>query len=175
VRVWTAQADSQVGPPPQMTPTGGSTTAGLAREDDDEITQVRGSKARKLAVVGAFLALGVGGFLGYRTMLAEDGDSATTVGAAAAQPGGQGAAVPPVVEERDPMEGTLPLAQPKVEPEAKAEAVDSLPLDATPKPKPRPSGSSRPAAQPSPAPAAEPTPKPKPKPKFDDLDSNPYR
>lgn len=176
VRAWTAQADSQVGPPPQHTPSGLATTTGAQTLDDDEITKVRGGMGRNIALGVGVLLLGVGGFVGFRSFSSSDAEPEPTVGAAV-----QASEPPSTVDEPEapalPTLPTLPQAPaPQEEKPEEPKAVEPAPA-ASPRPSPatKPSPSPKPAPRPAPS-SPSPAPKPKPKPtSLDALDSNPYR
>ncbi len=168
IRVWTQQADAQGGAPPSHTPSR-STTGGIERSQVTELTQVEARSNRIFFAIAALLMLGVGGFIGYRTMVtAPQHPKAAVQGVEA---GSQLSPPPKVVEipaetegEGESSDSTKTAKEEKVE-------LDELSKEAEPKPAsaPKPRGA---APRPSP-----PAPRPRPKPKnnvLDELD-NPYR
>lgn len=173
VRAWTAQADSTVGPPPILTPTGGASTPGVeTRGDDSLVYPAGGGKRWGLALV--LVALGIGGFFGYKTLTAPETNSG------ASQPTGVAPAPSPSVPEPSPE--PEPEADEEVLPLAEVIEDGSADDSKRPRPAPAPDASPQPAPAPAPAPAPTPSPgpspAPKPKPKpgpLDVLDSNPYR
>jgi serine/threonine-protein kinase len=172
VRQWTALADSQVGPAPQLTPTGGQSTPGVETLGNEELTGFSKNPKSKIGLIAILVLLAVGGFVGFRAMSGE-AEAPVQTGApvevdadAQVEPPAPSVPEQPKEEESD----ALPLAEVIAdEPEQPKEA-----------PAPRPAPTRRntapaPAPSPSPAPAPAPRPRPKKKNPLDALDSNPYR
>ena len=179
VRAWTAQADSQVGPAPQHTPSGLTGATGAQAIDLDETTHVRSnSTARNIALALGVALLGVGGFLGYRNLIAPQ--PATTVGSSQGpteaddtQPSTSDVDDPAPVDTGSSDEPSPPKDPgTEVKPDVTTPAPSPRPA---PVPAPAPPVRPRPTPTPAPRPSPTPPPKPKPGPSLDALDSNPYR
>jgi hypothetical protein len=175
VRAWTAQADSTVGPPPILTPTGGASAPGVETQSSSLVYPSGGGKRWGLVLV--LVALGIGGFFGYRTLTGGETNGAPS------QPTAAAPAPTPVAEPSpDPVPETdddvLPLAE-VIEDGNQDDGGDNV-GKANPRPRPGPRASPSPAPSPAPAPTPAPSPGPSPKQKpkpgpLAVLDSNPYR
>ena len=167
VRQWTALADSQVGPVPQLTPTGGQSAPGVETRGLGELTGPA-SRKRIWGVLAFVAVLAAAGFFGYRMLHEPSTDAQSnpprTIDAdAAAAPAIS--PEPPVPDA--PKSDALPLEDLKEAPDG-----DEAGSEASAPPKVQ-----RPRTQPRPDPAPSPTPRPRPKKNnpLDALDSNPYR
>src|SRR5690606_29697107 len=156
VRQWTALADSKVGPITQLvTPTGGQSTPGLETLGSPDLTGASKPK-RGLGLLAVILLVGVGGFLGYRTLKERDAASISeprTVdvdATAPPSPTANGSKVEP--EPTDT--GVLPLADVDDDTAVEAPEKETPPTVAPRQPKaPRPAPSTSPTPSPSPEPS----------------------
>ena len=173
VRAWTNLADSQVGAPPQMTPSGSRSMRGTAADAGDEVTTFAPPKRRKRFVALGLLGLSALGFLGYRFYLSSGDSSAPQMNS---DVGPQKDVAPTEVVKAEAPRPSSPVLPLEIEPKTddSSEPVKGE-ESSPPKPSTKPNVRPRPRPRPRPSPAPAPKPAPKQKNALDAMDSNPYR